>query len=226
MEQGAQPFDFGRKVDPKTFDKLINEGYEVEPSKYLKEGWEIFKSRAGEFIVFTVIIAAAAALFSKLNFIGSLATTAVVPPLYAGFIIVVFMLFKGQEVRFSDFFKGFNYFLPLVLASIVMSILIALGMILLILPGIYLMVSYMFVSLLIVDYHMEFWQAMETSRRIVTKNWFPLFVFALLLAVINMLGTLALGIGLLVTIPVSVCAVCVAYRDIVGLHEAGELTTQ
>ncbi|MCG8345252.1 MAG: hypothetical protein MI685_08875 [Chlorobiales bacterium] len=226
MKQGAQPFDFGRKVDPKTFDKLINEGYEVDPSKYLKEGWEIFKSRAGEFIVFTVIIAVVTALFSKINFIGSLATTAVVPPLYAGFIIVVFMLFKGQEVQFGDFFKGFNYFLPLFLASLVMSILITLGMILLILPGIYLIVSYMFVSLLIVDYHMEFWQAMETSRKIVTKNWFSLFVLFLVLVVVNLLGLLALGIGLLVTMPLSVCTICVAYRDIVGLSEEGELTTQ
>ena len=226
MKQGAQPFDFGRKVDPKTFDKLINEGYEVDPSKYLKEGWEIFKSRAGEFIVFTVIIAAVTALFSKINFIGSLATTAVVPPLYAGFIIVIFMLFKGREVQFSDFFKGFNYFLPLFLASLVMSILITLGMILLILPDIYLIVSYMFVSLLIVDYHMEFWQAMETSRKIVTKNWFSLFVLFLVLVVVNLLGLLALGIGLLVTMPLSVCTICVAYRDIVGLSEEGELTTQ
>lgn len=225
MEQGAQPFDFGRKVDPKTFDKLINEGYEVDPSKYLKEGWEIFKSRAGEFIVFAVIVAVVTTLFSRLNFIGSFAITAVVPPLYAGFVIVVFMLFKGREVQFGDFFKGFNYFLPLVLASIVMSILITLGMILLILPGIYLIVSYMFVSMLIIDYRMEFWQAMETSRKIVAKNWFSMFVFFLLLVVINLLGAMALGIGLLVTSPLCVCAVCVAYRDIVGLHEAGELTT-
>lgn len=226
MEQGAQPFDFGRKVDPKTFERLINEGYEVDPSKYLKGGWEIFKSRAGEFIVFAVIIAAVAALFSKLNFIGSLATTAVVPPLCAGFIVVIFMLFKGQQVQFGDFFKGFNYFLPLVLAGIVMGILVAIGMILLVLPGIYLIVSYMFVFLLIVDYRMEFWQAMETSRQIVTKNWFSLFVFVLMLFVINLLGTLALGIGLLVTAPLSVCSVCVAYRDIVGLYEEGELTTE
>lgn len=225
MEQGVQPFDLGHKVDPKTFEKLISEGYEVDPSKYLKEGWEIFKLRVGEFIVYTVIVAVVSALFSRLDLIGSLATTAVIPPLYAGFIIVVFMLFKGQEIQFGDFFKGFNYFLPLVLASIVMSILITIGMVLLVLPGIYLLVSYMFVSLLIVDYHMEFWQAMETSRKIVTKNWFSLFVFALILFVINLLGALALGIGLLVTAPLSVCAVCAAYRDIVGLHEAGELTT-
>lgn len=226
MEQGAQPFDFGRKVDPKMFERLINEGYEVDPSKYLKEGWEIFKSRAGEFIVFTLIIVVAMTVFSQLHLPGSLAGSVVMAPLYAGFIIVVFMLFKGQQVQFGDFFKGFNYFLPLVLANIVMSILITIGMFLLILPGIYLMVSYMFVSIFIVDYRMEFWQAMETSRQIVTKNWFSLFVFVLVLFVINLLGALVLGIGLLVTIPLSVCSVCVAYRDIVGLSDTGELTTQ
>lgn len=226
MEQGAQPFDFGRKVDPKMFERLINEGYEVDPSKYLKEGWEIFKSRAGEFIVFTLVIVVAMTVFSRLHLPGSLAGSVVMAPLYAGFIIVVFMLFKGQQVQFGDFFKGFNYFLPLVLANIVMSILITIGMFLLILPGIYLMVSYMFVSIFIVDYRMEFWQAMETSRQIVTKNWFSLFVFVLVLFVINLLGALVLGIGLLVTIPLSFCSVCVAYRDIVGLSDTGELTTQ
>ena len=225
MEQGAQPFDFGRKVDPNTFEKLIQDGYEVDPSKYLKEGWEVFKSRPGEFIVFSVIIFVVIGLFSRLDFIGPLATTAVISPLYAGFIVVIFMLFKGREVQFGDFFKGFNYFLPLVLAGIVSGILVGIGFALLLLPGIYLAVSYMFVSMLIVDYRMEFWQAMEMSRQIVTKNWFSLFVFFLLLFVVNLLGVLALGIGLLVTIPLSICSVCVAYRDIVGLHEAGELTT-
>ncbi|UZJ41817.1 hypothetical protein OO006_02120 [Prosthecochloris sp. SCSIO W1101] len=225
MEQGAQPFDFGRKVDPSTFGKLIHDGYEVDPSKYLKEGWEVFKSRPGEFIVFSVIIFVVIGLFSRLDFIGPLATTAVISPLYAGFIVVIFMLFKGREVQFGDFFKGFNYFLPLVLAGIVSGILVGIGFALLLLPGIYLAVSYMFVSMLIVDYRMEFWQAMETSRQIVTKNWFSLFVFFLVLFVVNLLGVLALGIGLLVTIPLSICSICVAYRDIVGLHEAGELTT-
>ena len=225
MEPGAQPFDFGRKVDPKTFEKLIEEGYEVDPSKYLKDGWELFKSRAGEFIVFALIFFVAVAGLSRLAMFGSLAVSVVSSPLYAGFIIVVFMLFKGETVQFGDFFKGFHFFLPLVLASFVTSILVTIGMVLLVLPGIYLMVSYMFVSMLIVDYHMEFWQAMETSRKIVTKNWFSLFVFFLVLVAINLLCALALGIGLLVTGPLSTCAVCCAYRDIVGLHEAGELTT-
>ncbi|WP_294347779.1 hypothetical protein [Prosthecochloris sp.] len=225
MEQGAQPFDFGRKVDPKTFEKLIQDGYEVDPSKYLKEGWDVFKSRPGEFIAFSVIIFVVFGLFSRLDFIGPLATTAIASPLFAGFIIVIFMLFKGREVQFGDFFKGFNYFLPLVLAGIVSGILIGIGFVLVLLPGIYLAVSYLFVSMLIIDYRMEFWQAMETSRQIVTKNWFSLFVFFLVLLVVNLLGMLALGIGILVTMPLSICSICVAYRDIVGLHEAGELTT-
>ncbi len=223
MEQGAQPFDFGRKIDPKIFEDITDKGYEVDPSKYLKEGWELFKSRAGEFIVFTVIILAASFVLSNLDFIGSLVSALITPPLYAGIIIVAFMLLRQQEVQFGDFFKGFNYFLPLVLAGIVSGILVTLGLILLIIPGVYLIVSYLFVSMLIVEHHMEFWQALETSRQIVTKNWFSVFIFVLILFAINLVGAIALGIGLLVTIPVSACSVCVAYRKIVGLQTKTEL---
>ena len=223
MEQGAQPFDFGRKIDPKIFEDITDKGYEVDPSKYLKEGWELFKSRAGEFIVFTVIILAASFVLSNLDFIGSLVSALITPPLYAGIIIVAFMLLRQQEVQFGDFFKGFNYFLPLVLAGIVSGILVTLGLILLIIPGVYLIVSYLFVSMLIVEHHMEFWQALETSRQIVTKNWFSVFIFVLILFAINLIGAIALGIGLLVTIPVSACSVCVAYREIVGLQTKAEL---
>lgn len=91
---------------------------------------------------------------------------------------------------------------------------------LLIIPGIYLAIGYMLTTFLIIDHRMEFWQAMETSRKIVTKNWFAFFVFAIVLALINVLGTLALGVGLLVSAPVSACAAAIAYKEIVGLNSS------
>ncbi|WP_232319728.1 hypothetical protein [Prosthecochloris sp. HL-130-GSB] len=100
-----------------------------------------------------------------------------------------------------------------------MWLLVTIGVFLLVLPGIYLAVAYMFTVPLIVDYRMEFWQAMETSRKIITRNWFSLFGFVLLLAVINLGGALVFGIGLLVTIPLTAFAGVMAYCDIVGEHE-------
>jgi len=218
MEPGAKPFDFGIKADPAPFGKLIEDGYEVNMSDYLREGWEIFRSRAGELIAYTVIIALVTGALSRMDAIGSLVSTLVSGPLYAGYFVYLFMMFEGRDVRFGDFFKGFNYFLPLLLASFVAGFLVLVGMLLLVLPGIYLAVGYFFATMLIVDYRMDFWQAMETSRKIVTKNWFQIFVFTLVLFALNLLGGLALLVGLFVTVPLSFCAAAVAYRDIVGLQ--------
>ena len=91
-------------------------------------------------------------------------------------------------------------------------------MALLLLPGIYLAVGYMLTTFLVIDHRMEFWQALETSRKIVTKNWFAFFGFSFVLFFINLLGALVFGAGLLVTIPVTACATAIAYREIIGLY--------
>ncbi len=211
-------FDFGVKVDPQVFEQQINTSVTVNIQDYIKQGWEMFKEHVGEFLGFTLIIFVAYAVSSKLAFAGSLIISAVVASLSAGYSIAAFKLMSGQQFEFADFFKGFNYFLPLFLASLAGGFLVGIGLALLIIPGIYLAVSYMFATFLILDYRMEFWQALETSRKIISKNWFAFLGFAFALFAINLLGCLALGVGLLVTIPVTSCAAAIAYKEIVGLN--------
>jgi hypothetical protein len=90
------------------------------------------------------------------------------------------------------------------------------GLILLI-PTIYLQISYMFTIPLIVDCKADFWPAMETSRRLITRQWFFFFCFSLVLDLINLAGFFACGVGLLFTLPWTVCAIAAAYENIVGL---------
>ncbi len=211
-------FDFGVKVDPQVFDRQFNASYSLNVQECIKRGFEMFKEHVGEFIGFTLIIFVASAASSKLAFAGSFLFSAVLASLSAGYGIATFRLLSAQTLEFADFFKGFNYFLPLFLASLAGGFLVGIGFLLLIIPAIYLAVSYMFTTFLIIDYRMDFWQALETSRKIITKNWFAFFGFSFVLFFINILGCLALGAGLLVTIPVTACATAVAYRDIVGLY--------
>jgi len=75
------------------------------------------------------------------------------------------------------------------------------GFLLLILPGIYLSIAYVFTLPLIVDKEMDIWDAMETSRKAVTKHWFKVFGLFILLSLIMALGALALGIGLIWAVP-------------------------
>ncbi len=210
-------FDFGVKVDPGLFDRGCNA---INIQSYLQQAWQMFRENIGAFLGFTLTLFAVWLATSMVDAGSSLLFSSIAAPLYAGYSIVAFKLMLREPVQFNDFFRGFNYFLPLFLASLASSIVVTIGFILLLLPGLYLAVSYMFTTFLVIDYRMEFWQAMEISRTIISRNWFAFFLFALVLGFINILGALAFGIGLLVTLPVTSCAVAVAYKEIVGLNSS------
>jgi tetratricopeptide (TPR) repeat protein len=63
---------------------------------------------------------------------------------------------------------------------------------------------------------------MELSRRTVQPHWFHFFGLVLMIILINLLGALALGLGLLVTIPVSWCALTAAYATMVGFQAGAQ----
>jgi len=193
-------------------------GKMVNPGQYLRAGWELFKLYPGGFVGFALIFLIVQALVGNIPRAGTLISLALAGPFGAGFYVVSAKLMQRQTPTFQDFFTGFQFFLPLLLLSVVSSILIGLGLILLIIPGVYLLVCYLFATMLVVDRRLDFWPAMELSRRTVQAQWFGFFVFLLLLVLINLVGVIALGIGVLISAPVSACAVAAAYAEVFGLQ--------
>lgn len=187
-------------------------------SDYFKTGWGLFTQYPGGFVGFCLLYLLIQAALHSIPYVGAVASLAVSTPLLMGNFIVSAKLLHGQTPEFRDFFQGFQYFLPLLLLSLVAGLFIGLGMILLVIPGLYLIVAYMFASYLVVDRGLDFWPAMDLSRRTVTPRWFGYFAFALLVVLLNLAGAVALGVGLLVTIPVSFCAVTAAYADLFGFQ--------
>lgn len=60
-------------------------------------------------------------------------------------------------------------------------------------------------------------KALDTSRKLVSKKFFNWLGFLLLIGLFNVAGAMCLLVGLLVTVPSSMCALYVAYEDVVGL---------
>jgi hypothetical protein len=85
---------------------------------------------------------------------------------------------------------------------------------------VYISISYTFAIPLVIGRKLEFWSAMEASRKIVGKQWFGIFGFFFVLALINMAGMLACCVGLFVTAPFTSCAIAAAYEHIIGLPDA------
>ena len=210
-----------------SLEGLLKKNYTVKIGAYISAGLEIFKKNIGGFVGFTIVLILINLILAQINKsaspVGSLISLFISGPLNAGSLIVAFKVLRNRETTFGDFFRGFNHYVPLFMLSLVSGVLILLGCVLFLIPGLYLAVAYAFALPLVLDKKMNFWDAMEFSRKLISKNWFSFFGFMLVLALINFAGVLLLGVGLLVTIPLSVCAIAAAYADIVGLPTSSEL---
>jgi hypothetical protein len=128
------------------------------------------------FIVCAINFAAALIPF----LIGALFFLLLKGALYGGVYMVALKRIRGEPASVADTFSGFqNRFLHLTLAAIVSAILSALGCCC-IAPGIYLFVAWTFAIPLVADRALEFWSAMELSRKVVTRVWFEMLGLLLL----------------------------------------------
>jgi GYF domain 2 len=133
----------------------------------------------------------------------------------AGLLYYVLLTVRGQKPSVGDAFAGFTKaFVVLVVIGILFTVFVTVGIFCLILPGIYLAVAYSFAGILAVDKRLGFWESMETSRKVITRNWWRVFGLLLLSIPLFILGALALGVGIFVAIPLFVGALVYAYEDL------------
>ena len=103
------------------------------------------------------------------------------------------------------------------LAGLITTLLIYIGFILILIPGMYLAIAYCMTMPLIADRRLTPWQAIETSRKAVTKRWFSFFGLFLVVGLVIFGSALTLGIGLIWTAPWSINVIGVAYRRTFGV---------
>jgi uncharacterized membrane protein len=103
--------------------------------------------------------------------------------------------------------------------SILLAIVVGVGLALLIVPGIILLLMFMFSTFIVIERSLGPIDAMSESRRLTRGHKWQLLGFFGLLFLINLLGLLALIVGILVSIPVSALAFVHAYRALGGKVE-------
>ena len=89
-----------------------------------------------------------------------------------------------------------------------------LGGIVAIIPMIYLGVSWMFTLPIIIDKQMDFWPAMNASRKMVGKHWWQVLGLVVVCGLVNVAGILACCVGLLISLPIVLGALMYAYERI------------
>ena len=225
--------------DMGSIPKALAGDYQVAIGDTLSEAWAKTKGNKGTvwlgvllYFVAYIGISLVAGLLTGQSFtdpdanqgVGAILSNVIIAaasaPLAAGMMMIGVKIAREEEVSGTEVFAHFDKVLPLAVAIVLTYLLVALGFVLLILPGIYLMIGYALSLPLIVDKNLGPWQALETSRKAVTKHWFAVFGFMIVIGLLYLAGFLALVIGLIWAVPTLSIAYGILYRNMFGGHEA------
>jgi uncharacterized membrane protein len=184
-------------------------GIKAMPGRWIGEGWEMVKADMGNFLVLALI-------FSAIN--------GMIPMLLQGPLMVGFHLFclkklYSRPAEFGDMFKGFNFFVPALVASLLIGLFTVLGAIACLVGALVVSAMYGFTYLFILDKRMDFWPAMQASHAVVKNDYFGFTMFVLLMALVNFLGILCCIVGVFITMPVGIAATTIAYKELVGFEQ-------
>lgn len=219
----------------------INGDYDFTIGEILSEAWARTKGVKGSFLLawfFYIIVAVV--INMAFTFIGpdpellmnqgrmsegmiwsiapSLITIPILYPILAGIVLMGIHRSVDADINATSVFGHYKMIVPLTLLTIVTGILIMLGFLLLIIPGLYLSVAYMMAMSLMIDRNMGFWSAMETSRKAVSRHWFKVFFLYLLMGLLMMLASLPMFIGLIWVLPLMSIGHGVLYKYMFGVE--------
>jgi hypothetical protein len=129
-----------------------------------------------------------------------------------GMLRVWLNLASGKAASVGMIFgEGRKLFVAIV-ASIIYGLAVSLGLILLIVPGIYIALRYGHYMNAIVDKNLGIMESLHYSSNLTTGNRMPLFVLAILCILVMLAGFLAFCVGIFVAIPIVSLAAAVSYR--------------
>jgi len=194
----------------------------VSIQKWLRESWMLFKQEPGILLLASVIYFVLMATMnspSRENHSPSLFWLLLEGPLLVGFYALYFEIMRTGHANFATFFRGFNVYVPAVVANILLIMLSAIGYIFFILPGLLIEALFIFTYPLILEKKMSFWEALMASKEVTKSFLFEFGGFILLKWILYLLGMLFFGIGTIFVFPWFIGSIAVAYREIFGLNQ-------
>jgi uncharacterized membrane protein len=133
-------------------------------------------------------------------------------------ITISLVIVNGHTPTCADSIKSFKSYKTLwhfVVASFLYLLIIIAGIVLLILPGLYMATRLQFYKFLVIeDENIGPVEALKKSMEITVGHFWKIFGLMLTLILLNIVGALLFLIGLFVTIPVSILATAYLYRKL------------
>jgi uncharacterized membrane protein len=177
----------------------------------LKEAWGITKKYYWVLLIFiTITISVSMALSQDIdkpqNILLSIAS--VIASIIFGFWSkrLAVWVANNREFKFINIFEGFGNFKNYFITSLIYSLIVLGGFILLIVPGVIWSLKYFMAPYYAIDKGMNYKEALKTSANATNGYKKNIFVFILLMALIIVVSIIPLFLGLLISIPLAFVA--------------------
>ena len=194
---------------PKHRAQEASSGYRLSYESTLQVGFNLFRKAPAEFIMFS--------LLGLLVFSNPVSGILLGGPVMASYLHMAHLSSRDRPIEFSDFFRGFEKTGSLIKLNMLILAVVVLGLAMLVLPGLYFAVSYVFSHFFVWFFDEDPSEAIRLSRKTVSGNFGQILMLLLILAGINLIGILALGVGILLTMPFSFCVLYAAFDDVIGI---------
>lgn len=180
-------------------------------SEVCSTSWQRFKAQmwvlVGLFIGMTIIysLLSMCSLSAGGSFAGSLVSN-LICILFScvfslGYMKNIFQTLDGDEPQFSAFTQQARKIVTYFVANLLLGIIVGVGIIFLIIPGIYLMLRLQFSTAFIVEENAGITESLKRSWKITRGEVMPLFLLALAMTGFAILGLIVFGVGIFVAVP-------------------------
>jgi phage FluMu protein Com/uncharacterized membrane protein len=130
---------------------------------------------------------------------------------------------RGQSVSMGELFGGGPYFLPILGASILFGLMVTIGIILLIVPGIILALMFSQYYYLIIDRNLGVMDSLNTAKEISNGNKATLLMIGLACLGITIVAAIPCGLGLIIASPYFALLYAVIYLAMTGQPTVDQL---
>jgi uncharacterized membrane protein len=134
-------------------------------------GWNKLWPQFGILLLIWIILAAISAGGGYIPYVGFLVGLFLSGPLNYGVNYAYLKATRGEKAEVQDMFTVFNQYWNVFLANLLVMIIVIVGFILLIVPGIYLSCKLAIVSYLVVDKKMQVTDALKASWNMTKWPW-------------------------------------------------------
>jgi uncharacterized membrane protein len=192
---------------------------------HFQTGWRLFKSHAGAFVISMLllfiswaVLEIAVVFLYRLGFAVWLVLHLGWLLLFSGMLVGLHLMalknVDGEIPRVGDLFASLARGPAYLLALVIYCLVVSAGLVLLILPGIYLAIRYCLFAQIITDKSASALVALQRAAVLARGNEWDLGALFLIAFLLNVAGLTLLGVGLVVSFPVSLLAIAGFYRSL------------